>query len=76
MIKNLKIINISKLPAVLKNTNLDIVHVTAPNPSDNLSYFFLKNVFKILTIHDLNIFLFPTMRGMDSLKNFRNFKLS
>ena len=40
---------------------IDLVHVTAPNPSDNLGIILSKNIKKVLTIHDLCIFSNPML---------------
>jgi len=51
--------NITKLPLHLKREGIDLVHITAPNPSDNISVLFLKDFKKILTIHDMGLALSP-----------------
>jgi glycosyltransferase involved in cell wall biosynthesis len=51
--------NLSKLPQQLKKEGIDLVHITAPNPSDNLSIPSLKGFKKVLTIHDLGLVLSP-----------------
>lgn len=46
--------NMTKLPLHLKREGIDLVHVTAPNPSNNIGILFFNNKHKkVLTIHDL-----------------------
>jgi glycosyltransferase involved in cell wall biosynthesis len=49
--------NLSKLPHQLKKEGIELVHITAPNPSDNLSIPFIKGVKKVMTIHDMGFAL-------------------
>jgi len=52
--------NTVKLPPLLKNKNIDIIHSPLPSPFLN-SFFLLQDFKKVLTVHDLYMF-FPQFR--------------